>query len=61
MRIALTLRAVCGLRTAEIAAAFVVPEATMAQRLVRAKRKISNTVLFLPFYLVQFVFCCRWP
>src|SRR5689334_13112804 len=39
-RIALTLRCVCGLPTAEIAAAFLVPEATMAQRLVRAKRKI---------------------
>ena len=42
VRIALTLRAVCGLRTAEIAAAFVVPEPTMAQRLVRAKRKIRQ-------------------
>ena len=42
MRIALTLRAVCGLSTEEIAAAFVVPEPTMAQRLVRAKRKIRQ-------------------
>ena len=42
VRIALTLRAVCGLRTDEIAAAFVVPEPTMAQRLVRAKRKIRR-------------------
>jgi RNA polymerase sigma-70 factor (ECF subfamily) len=41
-RIALTLRCVCGLPTAEIAAAFVVPEPTMAQRLVRAKRKIRQ-------------------
>jgi len=41
-RVALTLRAVCGLTTAEIAAAFLVPEATMAQRLVRAKRKIRQ-------------------
>jgi RNA polymerase sigma-70 factor (ECF subfamily) len=41
-RIALTLRCVCGLPTAEIAAAFLVPEATMAQRLVRAKRKIRQ-------------------
>jgi RNA polymerase sigma-70 factor, ECF subfamily len=40
--IALTLRAVGGLTTAEIAHAFLVPEATMAQRLVRAKRKIRN-------------------
>jgi RNA polymerase sigma-70 factor, ECF subfamily len=41
-RIALTLRCVCGLATAEIAAAFVVPEPTMAQRLARAKRKIRQ-------------------
>jgi RNA polymerase sigma-70 factor (ECF subfamily) len=41
-RIALTLRAVCGLASAEIAAAFLVPEPTMAQRLVRAKRKIRQ-------------------
>lgn len=41
-RVALTLRAVCGLNTAEIAAAFLVPEPTMAQRLVRAKRKIRQ-------------------
>jgi RNA polymerase sigma-70 factor, ECF subfamily len=41
-RIALTLRCVCGLATAEIAAAFLVPEATLAQRLVRAKRKIRQ-------------------
>jgi RNA polymerase sigma-70 factor, ECF subfamily len=41
-RVALTLRSVCGLTTAEIAAAFLVPEPTMAQRLVRAKRKIRQ-------------------
>jgi RNA polymerase sigma-70 factor, ECF subfamily len=41
-RVALTLRAVCGLTTSEIAAAFCVPEPTMAQRLVRAKRKIRQ-------------------
>ena len=41
-RVGLTLRCVCGLTTAEIAAAFVVPEPTMAQRLVRAKRKIRQ-------------------
>ncbi|MGX5697250.1 RNA polymerase sigma factor [Agromyces soli] len=41
-RVALTLRTVGGLETAEIARAFLVPEATMAQRLVRAKRKIRN-------------------
>jgi RNA polymerase sigma factor (sigma-70 family) len=39
-RVALTLRAVGGLTTSEIAHAFLVPEATMAQRIVRAKRKI---------------------
>ena len=41
-RVALTLRTLAGLTTAEIARAFLVPEATMAQRLVRAKRKIRN-------------------
>ena len=41
-RVGLTLRAVCGLTTAQIAAAFLVPEPTMAQRLVRAKRKIRQ-------------------
>ena len=40
-QVALTLRTLGGLSTAEIAGAFLVPEATMAQRLVRAKRKIS--------------------
>jgi RNA polymerase sigma-70 factor, ECF subfamily len=42
-RVALTLRFVAGLATRDIAAAFVVPEATLAQRLVRAKRKIRET------------------
>ncbi|SOC50510.1 RNA polymerase, sigma subunit, ECF family [Blastococcus aggregatus] len=41
-RVALTLRLLGGLTTPEIAAAFLVPEATMAQRLVRAKAKIRN-------------------
>jgi RNA polymerase sigma-70 factor (ECF subfamily) len=41
-RVALTLRLVGGLTTAEIARAFLVPEATMAQRLVRAKAKIRD-------------------
>jgi RNA polymerase sigma-70 factor, ECF subfamily len=41
-RAALTLRLVCGLSTLEIARAFLVPEATLAQRLVRAKRKITD-------------------
>jgi len=42
VQIALTLREVGGLTTPEIAAAFLVPEQTMAQRLVRAKRKIRT-------------------
>jgi len=41
-RVALTLRTLAGLTTAEIARAFLVPEPTMAQRLVRAKRKIQH-------------------
>jgi RNA polymerase sigma-70 factor (ECF subfamily) len=40
-RVALTLRLLGGLETGEIARAFLVPETTMAQRLVRAKKKIS--------------------
>jgi RNA polymerase sigma-70 factor, ECF subfamily len=41
-QIALTLRTICGLTTTEIARAFLVSEKTMAQRLVRAKAKISD-------------------
>ncbi len=41
--IALTLRAVGGLTTAEIASAFLVPEATMAQRISRAKQRIRSS------------------
>ncbi len=41
-RVALTLRTLAGLSTAEIARAFLVPEATMAKRLVRAKHKIRD-------------------
>ena len=41
-RVALMLRTVAGLTTAEIARAFLVPEATMAKRLVRAKREIRD-------------------
>jgi RNA polymerase sigma-70 factor (ECF subfamily) len=41
-RIALTLRLIAGLQTPEIARAFLVPEPTIAQRLVRAKRKIRD-------------------
>jgi RNA polymerase sigma-70 factor, ECF subfamily len=40
-QVALTLRLVCGLATAEIAQAFLVPEPTMAARVTRAKKKIS--------------------
>lgn len=41
-QVALTLRTLCGLTTPEIARAFLLPEATLAQRLVRAKRKIQE-------------------
>jgi RNA polymerase sigma-70 factor (ECF subfamily) len=41
-QVALTLRSLAGLSTAEIGRAFLVPEATMSQRLVRAKRKIRQ-------------------
>src|SRR5438046_872355 len=41
-QVALTLRTLCGLETDEIARAFLVPAPTMAQRLVRAKRKIRD-------------------
>jgi len=47
--IALTLRAVGGLTTAEVAHAFLVPEATMAQRISRAKQSIKNSGI--PFQL----------
>jgi RNA polymerase sigma-70 factor (ECF subfamily) len=40
-QVALTLRLIAGLQTPEIARAFLVPEPTMAQRIVRAKRKIA--------------------
>lgn len=42
-QLALTLRAICGLTTAQIARATLAPESTVAQRIVRAKRKIGAT------------------
>jgi RNA polymerase sigma factor (sigma-70 family) len=48
-QLALTLRAVGGLTTAEVAAAFLVPEATMAQRISRAKQSLRKAgVRFVP-------------
>ena len=44
-QVALTLRALGGLRTEEIARAFLVPEETMAKRLVRAKRKLKAAAI----------------
>lgn len=44
-RVALTLREMCGLRTGSIARLFFLPEATVAQRLVRAKRKLRASAV----------------
>ncbi|MEO3922281.1 DUF6596 domain-containing protein [Micromonosporaceae bacterium B7E4] len=41
-QVALTLRVVCGLTTAQIARAFLIPESTVGQRITRAKRKIAE-------------------
>ncbi len=46
--VALTLRAVGGLTTRQIAQAYLVPEATMAQRISRAKRTIADVRLDRP-------------
>lgn len=50
-RVALTLRVLCGLTTDEIARAFLVPEPTVAQRIVRAKRSLSEARV--PFEVPQ--------
>ena len=42
VRVALALRTLCGLTTAAVARLFLIPEATMAQRLVRAKRRLAE-------------------
>jgi predicted RNA polymerase sigma factor len=47
-QVALTLRAVGGLTTAQIADAFLVPEATMAQRISRAKRTVAGAAFTMP-------------
>ncbi|MDV3222061.1 RNA polymerase sigma factor [Intrasporangium sp.] len=47
-QVALTLRAVSGLSTAQIANAYLVPEATMAQRITRAKRRLAQLDLTQP-------------
>ncbi|MET8678986.1 RNA polymerase sigma factor [Streptomyces sp. NPDC004647] len=50
-RVALTLRLLCGLKTEEIARAYLVPEPTVAQRIVRAKRTLAEA--HVPFEVPQ--------
>lgn len=47
-QVALTLQAVCGLNAREISQAFLLPESTVAQRLVRAKRALAGQTFALP-------------
>lgn len=50
-QVALTLRLVCGVSTADVANAFLVPEATMAARITRAKKKIAGA--HIPFRMPE--------